>query len=410
MRESTQLAVWVVLIAAGCTSSQESKPATEKSAASVPNALVVRERGAALALMERFECARCHDGTGAAEVPSNKHCVRCHQEIQGGTYIGDAALITKWSANIHSLPVAPSLAALGVKLRRSWVRKQLLVPRDVRPALDATMPRLALSQEEADILAEDLVPHERSEQRFPELAVERGALLFKTYNCDACHAFGDRPARPRTILATGSAQEPTRDALLLAPDLLLTRERFQSGALVPWLLDPQALQPGTLMPNFGLKESEATSLAAFLWHAPGKAPQKPVLGPRLALLEREVHWEEVFGTVIKTVCWHCHSSKEFALGDGGPGNTGGFGYPARGLDMSSYEAIQSGSFGPDGRRRSIFSKDEEGVPLLIRSMLAREEEERGHQGETLGMPLGFPAMTREQIQLVESWIAQGRPR
>jgi hypothetical protein len=27
-----------------------------------------------------------------------------------------------------------------------------------------------------------------------------------------------------------------------------------------------------------------------------------------------------------------------------------------------------------------------------------------------GMPLGLPPLEPEQIQLVESWIAQGRPR
>jgi hypothetical protein len=93
------------------------------------------------------------------------------------------------------------------------------------------------------------------------------------------------------------------------------------------------------------------------------------------------------------------------------GNTGGFGYPAKGLDLSSYEAIRSGSLGPDGRRRSVFSKDESGTPLLLRHMLAREVEVRDRiDPEHLGMPLGFPPMSAEQIQLVESWIAQGRRR
>ena len=272
------------------------------------------------------------------------------------------------------------------------------------------MPRLALSEQEAAILAEDLVPTERPEVQFPKLAVARGAALFARYRCSACHAFGTRPAVPQAIAVGKNTEDPTRVALLLAPDLLLTRERFQSGALVPWLMNPQSLQPGTLMPNFNLKESEATSLAAFIWYGAGEPAAMPELGERLPLLEREVGWDEVFTKVIKTVCWHCHSSKEFAVGEGGPGNTGGFGYAARGLDMSSYEAILSGSIGPDGRRRSVFSKDESGVPLLISRMLAREREERGHQGATPGMPLGFPALRREQIQLVESWIAQGRPR
>jgi hypothetical protein len=26
-----------------------------------------------------------------------------------------------------------------------------------------------------------------------------------------------------------------------------------------------------------------------------------------------------------------------------------------------------------------------------------------------GMPLGYPSLTPEEIQLVESWVAQGRP-
>jgi hypothetical protein len=44
-------------------------------------------------------------------------------------------------------------------------------------------------------------------------------------------------------------------------------------------------------------------------------------------------------------------------------------------------------------------------------MLARRLEVRGEiDAEHLGMPLGFPPMSAEHIQLVESWIAQGRPR
>ena len=31
-------------------------------------------------------------------------------------------------------------------------------------------------------------------------------------------------------------------------------------------------------------------------------------------------------------------------------------------------------------------------------------------GDHRGMPLGYPALSLEDIQLVESWIAQGRPR
>ncbi len=379
-------------------------------------------RAQALALVEHFECARCHEVSGAAEVATDKHCVRCHRQVQDGSYAAEPALLAKWSANIHSLQIAPSLAAMGRKLRRDWVRDQLLQPRDIRPALQANMPRLPLSASEAESISAYFVPQERDNRRFSEDSIGRGAELFARYRCGVCHAFGDKPALPGPgytspeVAATGLATTglattaPTRDALLLAPDLMHTRHRFQSGALVDWLMDPQSLQPDTLMPNFHLKENEAASLAAYIWLAPVREPSLPTLGDRLPVLDRVVAWDEVFTKVFKKVCWHCHSSKEFAMGDGGPGNTGGFGFAARGLDLSSYEAALSGSIGDDGRRHSVFAKDQEGVPLLIRSMLVREEEVRGHQGPMRGMPLGFPPMSREQIQLVESWLAQGRPR
>ncbi len=196
---------------------------------------------------------------------------------------------------------------------------------------------------------------------------------------------------------------------MLAPDLALTRHRFQSGSLVAWLMNPQSLDPQTLMPNFALTESQAVSLAAFLWFSKEQRPV-PALVERLPILERDVGWDEVFESVFKNVCWHCHSDAEFAMGDGGAGNTGGFGYGAKGFDVSSYEAIRSGAMGPDGRRRSVFANDENGVPLLLAVLLARRAEERGQHAEQIGMPLGFPSMSAEQIQLVESWIAQGHLR
>ncbi|MCP4446534.1 MAG: hypothetical protein GY811_14490 [Myxococcales bacterium] len=181
--------------------------------------------------------------------------------------------------------------------------------------------------------------------------------------------------------------------------------------MVTWLMNPKELDPDTLMPNFNLNRNQALSLAAFLWHT-SEEPLVPARAQaRLPVLERSVGWDEVFTKVFKTVCWHCHSSAEFAMGDGGAGNTGGFGYAARGFDVSSYEAIRSGAFGPDGRRRSVFASDESGLPRLLSVMLARADEERGEQSEErIGMPLGLPSMSAEQIQLVESWVAQGRPR
>jgi hypothetical protein len=176
-------------------------------------------------------------------------------------------------------------------------------------------------------------------------------------------------------------------------------------------MNPERVQPGTLMPTFNLTKTQASSLAAYIWYSDIRPARVAPIPARLPVLKRSVGWDEVFESVFKTVCWHCHSSSDLARGDGGVGNTGGFGYAAKGLDLSSYESTRSGSFGPDGKRRSVFVKDETGTALLVRHMLARRLEVRGEiDAEHLGMPLGFPPMSAEQIQLVESWIAQGRPR
>jgi hypothetical protein len=112
------------------------------------------------------------------------------------------------------------------------------------------------------------------------------------------------------------------------------------------------------------------------------------------------------------VCWHCHSAPHLARGDGGPGNTGGFGFAARGLDLSSYEGLASGSLGDDGQRRSVFAPLPNGTPRLLAHLLARASEERDPNavGAVRGMPLGLPALPATDIQLIETWIAQGRPR
>jgi hypothetical protein len=107
----------------------------------------------------------------------------------------------------------------------------------------------------------------------------------------------------------------------------------------------------------------------------------------------------------------CRSQSAGELGDGGPGNVGGYGFPARGLSFANYESVFAGYVDDAGERRSIFEPNEAGVPLLVEVLLQRQREEHdGDVGEHRGMPLSLPALTPEQIQLVETWIDQGRPR
>jgi len=62
-----------------------------------------------------------------------------------------------------------------------------------------------------------------------------GKQMFVAYQCAKCHA-------------TREDQPLNED--IVAPNLLLTRERLRPEWILQWLIDPQALQEGTKMPNF----------------------------------------------------------------------------------------------------------------------------------------------------------------
>lgn len=354
----------------------------------------------ARALVEKYQCARCHEGLAAAAVPDDQHCVRCHRRVLDGRLEGvGPARLAGYRAHLVSLNAAPSLDGVGRRLRRAWVRELLadrLPHRDVRPALPATMPRLPISAREAEAIATLLVPHE--DETAPPTDATDGATLWRRGECGRCHRFSGAPVDAPVPV---SGRVP--DGIALAPDLALTRARFQPGALARFLRDPQALAPGTAMPASALSDGEARSLAAYLLSVPLAPSRPPSPPPLLPLLQRRVGFAEVSARVLRKVCWHCHAQPDYARGDGGPGNSGGFGFAPRGLDLSSYSGVSSGARGDDGQRHSVF-------PDLVRRLVARQREEAGVvEPGYRGMPLGFPALSSEEIQLVASWIAQGRP-
>ncbi len=62
-----------------------------------------------------------------------------------------------------------------------------------------------------------------------------GKQLFEAYQCALCHA-------------TREGQPLTKD--IIAPNLILAKERLRPDWILEWMIDPQKLQPGTKMPNF----------------------------------------------------------------------------------------------------------------------------------------------------------------
>ncbi len=363
-----------------------------------------------------YECNRCHEGAGLPTPPPDKACVGCHAAIESGAFEAPPEVLAHWQRNIVDLTAAPSLDAAH-RFRRDWVRDFLMKPHDLRPNMTATMPRLPLDLSTATALSEWLVPDAPAAKPDPRWFAwpSRGRQIMARTGCMTCHTM----AGLQTAIAPSALPIPLppvelASGVMLAPDLSLTRERLREDVLVQWLMDPPAMKPKTAMPKLGLTRAEAEDVAAFLLEEP-LAPPIPVAAPaRLPVLERRVTFAEVKDKVFHKVCWHCHSEADLALGDGGPGNTGGFGFAPRGLSLRDYAAVAAGSLGDDGQRKSIFKPLPDGplagTPRLLAHMLARQLEEAGGEVPGVrGMPLGLPSFSPADIQLVESWIAQGRP-
>lgn len=173
-------------------------------------------------------------------------------------------------------------------------------------------------------------------------------------------------------------------------------------------MDPQAMDADTRMPQTGYSQADANDVVAFLLTPlPTSAPETNQA--RLPALERDVFHDEVETRVFRRLCWHCHGDPDYARSEGGPGNTGGFGFAPRRLDLSSYEGVMSGAIDAEGRRYSVLFN--EGEPRIVEVLLARHREVSSQPVEGVrGMPLGMPPLSYEDIQLVESWVAQGARR
>lgn len=355
-------------------------------------------------LITKLECTRCHELPGVAAAPRDKHCVACHQQIHAGTFVAEAPLLAKWQARITSLRYVPSLVGVD-RLRRDWVRAFLLQPHDLRPGLVAEMPRLAITAADADRLAAHLVPEERPGTAAGDVA--RGEQLYRGLGCARCHRFTGARVDDPVMHAAGKQQAAPLDAAwALAPDLRHARSRVQPAQLAEWIVAPRGA-----MPKLGVGAADAGALAAFIANTPLEALAPRTTVKRLPRLARAVTWDEVEAKVFRNVCWHCHAVPDFARGDGGPGNSGGFGFPPRGLDVSSYTGISAGSLDDAGERRSVFAALDDGTPRIIAHLLARHAEQAGQVVDGVrGMPLGLPALPLEEIQLVDTWIEQGRQR
>lgn len=149
----------------------------------------------------------------------------------------------------------PILEGEGKKVQARWLYRFLENPTPIRPWLKYRMPTFGFEDRQIATLVDtfnhlsDVKPSYKSEK--PESApeeIETGRRLFQTFQCIKCHQ---------------SNPDPKLSASFLAPDLAIAKDRLRPAWVPDWLKDPQALEPGTMMPTF---------------FAEGQSPAKDVLG------------------------------------------------------------------------------------------------------------------------------------
>ncbi len=191
------------------------------------------------------------------------------------------------------------------------------------------MPRLAMSRIDANDLAAYLAPAVPTASEAPTdlrtADLGKGRQLLETKGCGACHAFSGVALIPSSTPPAMNAAAFAR-AYQLAPDLRVTRRRMSASQLVAWLKDPASIKSDTAMPKVALEADEVNNLAGYILNAElARTPTRAAVA-RLPILARKVTYKEVDERVFHRTCWHCHSEPDYAIGDGGPGNSGGFGF------------------------------------------------------------------------------------
>jgi cytochrome c2 len=187
-----------------------------------------------------------------------------------GRLMTELACLSCHRINGHGGDMAPDLTWEGSAVQRQWLDDFLKHPNTLRPALIRRMPRFNLSDSDSKELTDYMMVAYQSPSIDPDKApgamnvpamVEQGRQLFYSkYACQSCHI-----------------ADTKTDKGYIGPTLTEVGSRLTPAWIYYWLRDPQALRPGTVMPNANMSDEDARCLTAFLvtLKGSGKPGAKP---------------------------------------------------------------------------------------------------------------------------------------
>ena len=177
------------------------------------------------------------------------NCMGCHELEAGQKSILSG--LPRYQDPDWKEQIPPALLQEGARVNPEWLTRFLANPslnakkegNGVRTYLHARMPTFSFSPHEIQVLtrffmaraaqsapyiAEQLVPLDEQER-----TLARALFTSTAAPCLKCHLVGDA----------------NRDRFATAPSFLVARERLKPTWTARWMLDPQAISPGTAMPS-----------------------------------------------------------------------------------------------------------------------------------------------------------------
>lgn len=164
-------------------------------------------------------------------------CLSCHRIGEDGGDISTAPLTFE-----------------GSKVQRDWLIDYLVLPYSLRPILEERMPVLRVSREEATQLA-DAFESFYLDPRIPQdpfagrpasdADPAEGERLYAALGCRSCHILG----------SSGG---------YYGPPLTDSGKRLKGGWIYVWLKGPQSWRADVRCPNYGLTDTDALRLTAYL--------------------------------------------------------------------------------------------------------------------------------------------------
>ena len=158
--------------------------------------------------------------------------------------------------------VGPDLRVSGQKLGSDWVRTFLRDPRGYGKIYmwrSQRMPKLALAEDEIDILARYLAAMGRRKDepvtppdpaQFPQAQLDLGKNIF-LLRCVQCHTLGN------VIVVPVATQQ--------GPDLIRVAPRVDFQWALRWISESRKIDPKTRMTNPGITPEQAAAVRMFVW-------------------------------------------------------------------------------------------------------------------------------------------------